>query len=367
MFPQFFLATVEVATMYNSFVNTARQSSLARDGRIDERVLAVYDANCALFRVANDTDNCKAITVADVCNRTMNFNPSLATAQLLNLCASRSGNTGTFFTFANEEICKFVTEEDCSNSTEVFSSGSFADIFCSDVNKTNDLMDSIKGKCSVIDGYNACKEREYSVYALQCVVIVGTMVLYAVLDVWYGRLDGDAGEVEIKRLFAKAALDKKPIWISKWQAIYTASVGQAGTEADVMMAAFRSFERFKLDHSCRPEYNLPARVYARLHRMPRVIMYFVIFLELVVGAIIIAMISCGKSMDIGQIFSVALFLVTFVAYAISLECSPQWQKSNFRAYVFATELMCDKSVQRALTTEGLRALTESLEMESARV
>lgn len=206
--------------------------------------------------------------------------------------------------------------------------------------------------------------------ALQGAVIVVVMVLLGVMEVWYGRLEGDAGDVEIKRLFAKAALQQKPKWIAKWHAVYSTSVGQPGTEADVMTTAFRSFEQVKLDHSQRTKYKLPMLINAELHRIPKIALWFAAFLELVLLTVLGLMISCGNAFEVRQLGSIVLFLVAFVVYLMPIVCFPRYQKKHswFRQWLLSIELVCDKSVQRALITGDLGVLTEgSLEDPSTRL
>jgi hypothetical protein len=353
--------------MYNSFVNVAKEGKLTGAGRVDERLFAVYDANCVNFvnATTNATDDCLAIKARAICERAPQFAPSTTSRQLQALCEARSDYTAvTYYSFTNIEICAFVESEACLNETEIADAGSFASTFCSGFSLKSAILGTLQSKCREIAVYDSCVSGETRVFITQGVFVAITMFLYALADSWYCHLDGDVGEREVKRLFVKAALKKKnkAKWLSKWHAVFTETVGHAGAEKDVMLAAFAAFAALKRSgEHC--QYCAPAEMAKLRHKIQWLVLMYVLFLEIDLGVIIYMMMECSNGVDTSQLVSVFLFGIAFLCYAITLLLSVYCRRHKKRASTATVELMCDKSVQAALLSGNLALLTRKEEDE----
>lgn len=369
--------------MYNSYINVAAHNSLVASGNVNTRIENVYDAGCATLWFMSDSstlnastfgnasmpirDDCAAVNADAICDRLHSANQTgLAAVRLLSLCVHLSRATGlTFSTATNVEICRLVANETCTNGTSLSQTGSFSDIFCDGYNQSHVMLVMLREKCVTLARFSGCGDQGSYLGIAQGLFVIATMTLYFYLNILYGQIDGDWGDIAIRRDYVKSALANQS-WLGSWAQTYVRNQRARGnmiekchlSDVELMRDVFENYRRIvndPLGHDVDAvKYETPFDFSWYGHRIIKVlIIYFVVLPVNLIGIMLtIGFTDCPES--VAFMSSIIFFAVFFLSTVlVGLCCLGKQDILARQRGLLEAQMMCDKTVQLALLTSRL--------------
>jgi hypothetical protein len=348
------------------------QHAIILHGNYRARIERLYDSNCASLQIAqqNDStpqfDDCSAIDIQDICLRV--FMSSVRPHRLLTLCwTSTEFSEYTRHVLPSAQICPRILNINCSDIS-IFGYGDgiphFDSLFCLSHDSKTNLLVNLQSMCDTIGLFDGCEGQKIAFGLVELTFSIATMALFAYLLVLYGQIDGENGNLAIKRDFVEEALRNKPHWVPQWTEQYILAQAAKGlpideqsvSEMEVMKAAFNTFREdsdcFMGGRQTSQTYHLPFTFKVFRHLIVKlIVLYFFLLFVNLIGLVAGARLSACPEPDSFTI-SMGLFFILFMSGLTCIvanhvgcgNCSIARRQEHALMY----QLMCDNFVQRSL-------------------
>jgi hypothetical protein len=364
------------------------QHAIILHGNYRARIERLYDSNCAsLLQITQQNastpqfDDCSAIDIGDICSRV--FMSSVRPPRLLGLCAtSTKFSEYTRLVLPSAQVCPRILNINCSD-VAIFGYGrgsidgvpEIDSLFCLSHDSKTNLLANLQSMCETIGLFDGCEGQKIAFGLVELSFSIATMALFAYLLVLYGLIDGENGNLAIKRDFVKEALRNKPHWVSQWKEQYILAQAAKGlaideqsvSETEVMKAAFDTFRQdndiFMDGRPTSQSYQFPFTFKVCRHLIVKlIVLYFFLLFVNLIGLVAGARLSACPEPDSFTI-SMGLFFILFMS---GLTCiivnhvgCGNSSIARRQEHAFMYQLMSDKFVQRSLLPGCSRNVEDS--------